>query len=454
MRARNTLRERIPFALLIPGVLLVACALLLAGAFLAPVTRHATRSPTAGPGTGSAADLAGQSAVALDTAISAAQDRLRRLPADWSTWAQLGSAYVEQARVTADPSYYPRAQDALERSLRLETATNWQAMVGMGTLANARHDFRSALDWGRGAQRVNPSAGSVYGVEADALTQLGEYPQARDAVQRMVDVAPGVSSFTRAAYDFEEHGQVSQAHDAVTRALADATDPSDIASCRYNLGELAFANGDLSGALAQYRAGIAADPGYQPAHAGVAKVDAALGRTAESLREYDQVVSALPLPRFVVEYGDVLTSAGRAAEAQRQYELLDTEQKSLASNAVADHLTAATFLADHGQPAAALTEARAEWSAGHSVLAADALAWALHRDGRDAEALTYATIATGLGWRNATFLYHRGAIEGALGRTDQARADLSEALSLNPHFDILQAPVARQLLTALDSAGG
>ena len=430
---------------LLPVTLLIAGVLLLTAVAVTPTVLRSTR-PSAG---GAPAAVAAQKATRLETAINAAQQRLRRVPKDWSAWAQLGSAYVQQARITADPSYYPKAQDALQRSLELASATNWQAMVGMGALANARHDFLGALDWGRRAQQVNPSNGSVYGVIADALTQLGQYPQARDAVQQMLNVSPGVSSFTRASYDFEEHGQVAQARDALNRALREATDPSDIAFCRYYLGELAFNNGDLLEARDQYQAGLAADPSYHILDAGLAKVDAASGHTGKAIDEYDHVVQLLPLPQLVVEYGDVLTSAGQRAKATRQYDLFATEQQLFTANGVADHLTSATFHADHGQPAQSLAEAQAEWNARHSVLAADALAWALYRNGQHTQALTYSTTATSLGWRNATFLYHRGAIEASLGQIDQARTDLNDALTINPHFDIVQAPAARQLLTSL-----
>jgi tetratricopeptide (TPR) repeat protein len=433
---------------LLPRTLLIAGALLLAGAALTPTVWRATRPSTAADAAG-AANIAAHGAARLDTAINAAQRRLHQVPKDWSTWAQLGSAYVQQARITADPSYYSKAQGALQQSLQLESATNWQAMVGMGALSNARHDFHGALDWGRRAQQVNPSSGGVYGVIADALTQLGQYPQARDAVQQMLNVAPGVSSFTRASYDFEEHGQVPQARDALNRAVQDSTDPADIAFCRYYLGELAFNDGDLPEAHSQYQAGLAADPTYQMLHAGLAKVDAASGQTAKAIDEYDHVVQLLPLPQLVVEYGDLLAAAGQHAKAKQQYELFASEQQLFTTNGVVDHLTPATFQADHGQPTQSLTEAQAEWNARHSVLAADAFAWALHRNGRDTQALSYATTATGLGWRNATFLYHRGTIEASLGQTDRARTDLTDALSINPHFDILQAPVARQLLASL-----
>ena len=68
-------------------------------------------------------------------------------------FASLGLAYVQQARVTADPSYYPKAQGVLERSLGLERSDNFAAMVGMAALAAARHDFAGALRWGEQAKR-------------------------------------------------------------------------------------------------------------------------------------------------------------------------------------------------------------------------------------------------------------------------------------------------------------
>ncbi|MFE9692691.1 tetratricopeptide repeat protein [Micromonospora sp. NPDC005806] len=434
----------------LPVVLLLTGLVLLVGTPLVSTQLPGARRP-APEGAGQDAGAGHRAGSARERAIDAAQRRLRDLPKDWPTWARLGSAYVEQGRITADPSWYPKAEGALRRSLDLNSSTNWQAMVGMGALANARHDFAAARDWGRRAERINPQAGSVHGVLVDAYTQLGDYEQARAAVQRMLDVDPGVPSFTRASYDFEQHGQVTEAREALTRALAESPDPADTAFCRRYLGELAFNNGDPAEALRQYDAGLAANPADPQLQAGRAKAAAALGRTADALAGYARAVQALPLPELLIEYGDTLSTAGRAAEARRQYDLVTAARDLLTANGVADHLTAATYLADHGKPAEALTEAQAEWASRHSVLAADALAWALHRNGRDAEALDYADQATRLGWRNATFYYHRGVIRHALGDRDRSRDDLRLALQINPHFDIRQAPAARDLL---DSLGG
>ena len=51
-----------------------------------------------------------------------------------------------------------------------------------------------------------------------------------------------------------------------------------------------------------------------------------------------------------------------------------------------------------------------------------------------------------LGTQDALLDYHAGMIAKSLGDTAQARLLLSRALARNPHFDLLQARVARAAL--------
>jgi tetratricopeptide (TPR) repeat protein len=443
---------RLRFGLLATGLALA----LLAGAGIAfghgnpgsaqpaPTPRRPGTSPGLQPGATVSHD-------ALSTVISAAQLRLQGNDKDWGTWASLGSAYVEEGRVTVDPSYYPKAEGALRRSLELQPDGNFAADIGLGALANARHEFGDAATDAQRALAANPYSAIANGVLADAETQLGDYPAASAAVQRMLDLKPGIDSFSRASYDLEIHGDPARAAGALQKALDNAVTPADTAFCRYYLGELAFNSGDLAEAARQYDAGIAADPGYAPPLEGRAKVEAARGDTAGAIRDYTTVVSRVPQPQYVLELGDLQASLGHQDAAQEQYRLLAAEQRLFDANGVVDELTTAQFAADHGDPAGALVHARAEWSRRHSVLVADALAWALHVNGQDTEAFGYARQATELGERSALFLFHRGMIERSLGQRDEARRDLSGALQVNPYFSVLQAPVAR---TALAEMGG
>jgi tetratricopeptide (TPR) repeat protein len=422
------------------AVLVVALGLGLLALSVAALVPPAPPSPVA---------VAGGASSTLDRQIHTAQAKLARQERDPRTWADLGAAYVEKARITANPAYYTKAEGALRTSLAQQPDGNGAALTGMGALANARHDFAAARDLGERAKAVLPYTAAVYGVLTDAYTQLGDTAAATDALQRMLDLEPGVSSFTRAAYEFELHGRVGDARHALDRALADAVDPADIAFCRYRLGELAFDNGDVDTAARHYAAGLRAVPGDAPLLQGRAKVAAARGHTEEALAGYRDLVSRLPSTQYLQEYALLLTSAGEPELAEGQYALIAQQQRLQAAAGVTDDLEAALVAADRGDAGQALQGARAEWSRRQPVFVADALAWALHLSGRDAEALTFADQAAHTGWRNATFSYHRGMILAGLGRNVEAVTALTGALEVNPNFSPVEARKARATLETL-----
>jgi tetratricopeptide (TPR) repeat protein len=385
----------------------------------------------------------------LAVAITQAQERLRRVPGDAGTWAALGAAYVEQARVTGNPAYYSQAQGALDRSVQLQPTGNAAAAVGAGALANARHDFTAARGHAERALALNPYSLEANGVLADAATQLGDTTAATAAVQRMLELRPGVAAFTRASYELELHGRVDEARTALERALGAATSSDELAFGHYHLGELAWGGGDLDQAGALFKRGLAVAPGDPALLAGRAKVLAATGRVDEAITAYDRLTQRVPVPQYLLEYGELLESAGRLPEARVQYRLLGEQQRLAAAQGSLDDTTAALVTADHGDPAEAVRLAEAEWSRRQSVFSAEALAWALHRAGRDAEALPLIERAGALGRRDAVLDFRRGMILAGLGRTGDAVAALETALTTNPHFSPLHAPAARRALETL-----
>ncbi len=384
------------------------------------------------------------------TGISALQHRLERVPRDWNSWAALGSAYVQEARITGDPSYYPKAENALRRSLHLDSDSNHQALVGMGALSAARHDFTGALRWSRRARAVDPYSSAVYGVMGDALVELGRYPEAFRAFQKMVDLEPGLASYSRASYAWELQGDIPHAIEAMKLAVRAASTKSDAAFATYYLGELYWNSGQLAAAEAQYALAVAHDPTFVPGTQGLAKVEAAEGNVSEALETYGSVVDRLPLPQFVIEYGDLASAAGRVDLAKSQYELVRIQERLFRSNGVDLDLEQAIFAADHNVSVRrGLVAAQHEWARRKSVFVADALAWSLYASGRYDEALTYAGKALRLGTKNASFHFHKGMIERALGLRAAARDDLSAALRLNPQFSVLWAPKAAVALEEL-----
>jgi tetratricopeptide (TPR) repeat protein len=382
--------------------------------------------------------------------VVALQRSAQARPADPAGWAALGLAYVQQARLTADPTAYGRAEQAFSRSLQVEPKRNDQALTGRATLAAARHDFAEALRLADASLAINGYSPTTYGVKVDALTELGRYDQALTAVQTMLDLRTGVDSLARASYANELRGQVGQARALLEQAAKAAKAPADAAFAEHYLGELAWSTGDLTAARAGYDAALAADPDYLPSLAGRAKVLAATGQTRAALADYQESVQRQPQPAVLVELGTLLEATGQERAAQAQYDVVRATQKLFAAQGADVDLELALFEADHGDPATALRYAeKAYRKRPDAVLVEDAYAWALHRAGRSAEALPLARRALRLGTRLPVLQYHLGAIAAAAGDRATARTALTAALTLNPRFDPLAAPQARRLLGGL-----
>ena len=428
------------------GVLALATALLL-GAGLAVDGAEPDAAVGAPP---AAVDpLAAATSGDLSASAAALQDRLRTLPADWQGWASLGAVYLQQAVATADPGFYGKAEEAFARSLDEGPAGNDLALAGQAALAASRHDFTAARDLAQQAIDVNAYSSTAYGVLTDALVELGDYDAAFPALQRMLDLRPGVPSYARASYSFELRGDLDRARTALQQALDIATDPGDTAFAYRYLGELAFNAGDLDEADRQFHAGLERSPTATPLLAGRARVAAARGDVDQAVADWQQVVQQLPEPGYLAELGDLYASLGRTKEAEQQYAVVRaTEQLFAAAGADLD-LEQALFAADHGDPAGALAAAERAWRDQRSVQAADTYAWALHVNGRSGEARELAAQAQRIGTRSALFDYHRGMIELAVGDAPAARRSLSSAMALNPHFSVLHAPRAQAALAQL-----
>ncbi|TXL88076.1 tetratricopeptide repeat protein [Streptomyces sp. IB2014 016-6] len=402
----------------------------------------AAESPAA---TAPAAAVPAGGAPAADT-LDTARKRTKAYPRDPVGWALLARAEIEQARTTLDASRLEAADHALRRSVALDSTRNYDAVVGRGQLANARHLFTQGREHGLRATRMAPDRPDGYAVLADAEIQLGHYPAARAAAQRLLDLAPGSATYSRAAYDLETNGRPADAGIALERAVDSASTTGERAFAQTRLGDLAWSQGDADRAAKHYRYALDSEPEYPYAVAGTARVLAARGEPDKALDMYERLTERTPLPQFLLETVELrasMSEPGDSGPGGAEAALTAQVRLSRADGGPVDpHL--ALFAADHGDPAVAVELMRREWKHTRGVITADALAWALHRDGRSSEALEYARRAAATGWDNALFHYHRGAIERALGLPG-ARRHLREALERNPHFSPYHAVRAKEL---------
>ena len=402
-------------------------------------------------GGGAPSDL-GPGAIADPAAyIPTLQNRLRRTPLDHRGWSTLVLAYVEQARISADPTYYVKADKALSRAARLAPEDSVM-LTASAALENARHDFRAAVTSADEAVAANPTSAAAHAYRADALTELGRYAEARRAAVRADNLSPGPSTFARLSYAAELRGDLVEA----TRLMrlsrnAAGTSAASFAFAAYHLGELARIQGDRAAAARHYGAAIEADPDFMPAYAGRARLAVARGDIAAAEKDYAEVVRRLPLQEYLVELGELYLATDRPELADAQFAVAAASATLARSNGVLVDLETAFFEADHGSSDAALEAARAEWDYRQSVFSADALAWALHVKGRDVEALRYARQATRLGTQDARMIFHRGAIEAALGMDAPGRKHLQAALAIDNGVAPWREELARDLLQTVDA---
>lgn len=434
---------------------LVGATLVIGVVMLAPGWGEDGPPPAPGPAARAMAAVGAGAPASLPDLTALIHDRENWLgahPLDGESWAMLGSAYVERGTQLADPTYYSRAESALQRSLEVlpDHEGNVDALVGLAALANARRDFGAARTWGERARKQKPERWTVYPVLIDAYNGLGDYKAAGKALDKLQKLYSGGQTLELASQVMRERGWREDAASVAYSAAKSADAPAEKAAALQRLGELAWERGEPQEALEQYDAALRFVSDHHPSLAGRARALAALGRTEEAFRDYQAALELAPLPEYALESGELYESLGLDGDASTEYGRLRARAAEAEKDGVNEELVLGRFEADHGDPESAVRRLSGEWARQHrSVYVADALGWALYRAGRAKEALPYARRATGQGLRSALFAYHRGEIERALEQSGAARRHLGEALRINPYFSPLLAPVAQDALNAL-----
>ena len=357
-----------------------------------------------------------------EKAIAIAQTRLAARPDDPKAIAALASAYLARVRETYDPSLYSRAGDLLDRATQIAPRDVDVAMAA-GNLALSRHDFSAALRWGEIARSAEPARAAVYGVLADAYTELGRYDEAIGAAQQMIDLRPDLPSYSRVSYLRELHGDLDGAIDAMRRAVeAGAPRTESTAWSEVQLGNLYLAKNDLAQAERAYANALGRVDGYVFAIAGQARVRAERGDLAGAATRYEELLRRLPVPDFAIALADLHQRLGDTSRVAQDVRLVSAMQDLLKASGVRTDIDLALFDADHDlRLADALATARAEYRVRPSVTVAMTLAWTEYKNGQLAAASGHAREALRLGWRDPIALRRAEQIGRASGDVELRR---------------------------------
>jgi tetratricopeptide (TPR) repeat protein len=265
----------------------------------------------------------------------------------------------------------------------------------------------------------------VYGFLTDANAELGNYKEAGDAAQMMLNLRPGnLPGVTRGAYLRELFGDIDGALDLMNMALQ-STPPAQVEDQAWIITQIAhlqLTHGKTAEAEKALQRALALFPGYHYALGNLAKVRIQQKRYDEAVALLEQRYQAASHAENLFDLAAALQLAGRSADAKNAF--AEFEPKSLLETGRADNSNheLISYYADYAHaPAKALEVAKREFARRHDVYTLDCYAWALHVNGQDQEARKQIETALAVGIRDAKILLH--ASEIALGVADRAAAD-------------------------------
>ena len=135
---------------------------------------------------------------AVDKAIARWTQRASVAANEPEAWSSLGDAFMQKARETADPAYYRRAEAAYQKALGVGPR-HVEALVGMAWVQGALHEFEQSVEWATKALAIDPAYQPVHGLLGDAALEMGDYDLAFEHYQKMLDLRPDLSSYSRGA---------------------------------------------------------------------------------------------------------------------------------------------------------------------------------------------------------------------------------------------------------------
>ena len=419
-------------------------------------------APAADMGTGSDSLSSLDPAVAPTVELARVRDdvsfwaaRLEAAPADVVAAVKLADASAAEARLTGDVTAWSRALEATEAAL-VAAPGYAPALSARAMVLVALHRFAEAREIARSLRIRDPFDAVALSILGDASLELGDLGTAASAYMQLALVTQDASARVRAGrLDFIQ-GDVTGAIEADRAAVAAAVDEGlegdALAFYQVTLGETLLAAGSADEARGAFDAALAARPGLPTALVGLAKLDAYQGDIDAAMGGLDLALDAIPSPDWLALRAALLDVRDGSGDAQAAAADRDTIEAiaSLAGDAAGVHdRSLVRYLADQGlEPARAVALARAELEVRPDIYGHDALAWALVNAGDDAAADVAMRTALAEGTRDARLWYHAGVIASKLGRVDEARRYLVDALALGPALD----PAARERAQAtLDS---
>lgn len=388
---------------------------------------------------------------ATDRGIAKWIGKARTNGADDKAWVNLGDALMQKPRETADYHYYGYAEQAYQQALA-HNPKNADALTGMAWVTSDRHQFDKSVDWANQAVALNPQNNMAYGLMGDADVELGHYNDAYTHYQKMLDIRPDTSSYSRGAHLLYLTGDARKATWLMAKAIkTGAPYAENTAWCSTQLALMLLNEGAVVPAEQVLQDALKSTPDNFHVLAAMGMVQAAKKNYPAAIADYKKSLAIAPELTSAAALGDLYAVTGSKAEAERQYAQVEVLHKQNTDISIHDHMQMAQFYADHDRNLVQAMQFAEEHKLTKNVNEADTLAWCYYKNGMQAQAK--AAIQTALAWHtpDARILFHAGMIYAKEGNRISAGNYLSQALSLNPNFNPISAKTAVDTLKELGS---
>lgn len=384
-----------------------------------------------------------------DAAIRKARATAAEKPDNAVAWVNLGDLFMQKARDTADESFYDPAELAYGRAIRLDPQSA-DALAGFAWVKGDRHLFDESIEWGKKALAIDSEHAPTLGILGDAALELGNYDEAFEHYQKMMDSRPDLSSYSRGAYLLWVTGDRPKAAFLMEKAIrAGAPYAENTAWCRARLALMLLHQGALLPAEQAVAPALEKAPRNLHVLLAAGRIKTAQ-RDLESARElYRRAAEVSPNLEALAALGDLAAISGDKDEAERFYQQAEELHAAHKKKGAHDHMQMARFYADHDRNLIEALRLAEQRKLTRNVFEADTLAWVYYKKGQLEKAQEAISRALSQATPDPAIQYHAGMIAARAGERVAAQKHLSTALSWNPQFDPRDSAIAVQTLQEL-----
>jgi tetratricopeptide (TPR) repeat protein len=176
------------------------------------------------------------------------------------------------------------------------------------------HEYPAALEAAKALNKRVPDDVMVYGMLTDANVELGNYEDAEDSAQWMLNLRHGNRpALTRAAHLRELFGETEGAYQLIDLAYQSTapTETGERAWILTEMGHLRLASGNIDAAEKLLQQALTLVPKYPPALANLSQIRITQKRYTEAVLLLQQRYQEVPRAENLYDMAEALQLAGR-----------------------------------------------------------------------------------------------------------------------------------------------